>query len=76
MARRRYRRNDGGVDPIPWVIGGVLVVAAYLLYEKITGGQAASGSGGGGTPFFAPGGTASTGGTPNAEVGASGGVSF
>jgi hypothetical protein len=35
------RHNPDG-DPVPWVIAGVLVFGAYMLYNLITGSKGAS----------------------------------
>lgn len=35
------RRNDGGFDPVPWIVGAILAGAAYELYKVITGGSSA-----------------------------------
>jgi hypothetical protein len=40
-SRKRRRRNPSNVDPIPWIIGGVIAWAAYELFVTITGGGSA-----------------------------------
>lgn len=41
MARRR--RNQGGIDPVPWIVGAILAGAAYELYKVITSSSSSGG---------------------------------